>query len=411
MTLGYLVPEFPGQTHIFFLREIERLAQRGAQVHLISTRRPRVATCKHERLNSLAERTDYLFPPHVGHALRTFARRPLGLVRALGLWLATCQGPRAALRNLVALACGAELLWLSERHGFSHVHVHSCGSSALIAAFCSRLGGPSYSLTLHNPLSTFGPHQPEKWRNASFGIVITRRILEEVRSTLGPSLPGRVAVAPMGVDLERFRRGYDEPYQPWTGEGPFRVFSCGRLNPCKAHDDLIRAAGLLRDRGCEVRLQIAGSVDHAGSGYGAALEALIEEFDLRDSVELLGPRSEEEIITRLKQSHAFCLLSLEEPLGVVLMEAMALAVPVVATSAGGVPELVVDGLSGLLVSPRRPDEAASALLRLRNDPALSWALGAEGRRTVVERFGSEVSAKAILDGVRATHASDMPDSN
>jgi len=402
VVIGYFVPQFPGQTHIFFWREIVKLREFGCEVRLISTRPPPVATCRHPELLALALETHYLMGFHPGDVLRALLTRPGGLLSALGLWREISGSPREGARNFAALLCGAALFGYAQRHGLEHVHVHSCANAALIAAFSRRMGGPSYSLTLHNPLPVYGPHQAQKWRDAAFGIVITRSILREVREALGPDLPPRVEVAPMGVDPDRFRRPEGTPYRAWPGSGPFQIFSCARLHSCKRHDDLIRAAGLARERGHDVRLAIAGGTDAFEPDHAARLEALVGELGLGGCVELLGPLSEQAIIDRLCESHLFAMLSAAEPLGVVYMEAMAMEVPVIATDAGGVPELIESGCNGLLVPPAQPDVAADAILTLMHDPELARAMAAEGRRTVVERFSSAVSARTLVEAVRAT---------
>lgn len=404
LKIGYFVPQFPAQTSIFFWREIAKLREFGCEVRLISTRPPPVATCRHPELLAVAPQVHYLMGFHPGDVLRALLTRPGGLLRALKLWREVSSSPREAVQNLAALLCGAGLLGYAQRHGLDHVHVHSCANAAMIATFSRRMGGPSYSLTLHNPLPIHGPHQAQKWRDAAFGIVITRSILREVCEALGPNLPARVEVAPMGVDLNRFHRSEGAPYRPWTGGGPFQIFSCARLHPCKRHDDLIRAVGLARARGYDARLAIAGAADNISRGHPAQLEALIADLELGGSVELLGPQSEQAIIDRLRDAHLFALLSEAEPLGVVYMEAMAMEVPVVATDAGGVPEVIEAGRGGLLVPPGRPDLAADAILTLMHDPERARAMGAEGRRTVVERFSSDISARVLADAVRATVA-------
>jgi glycosyltransferase involved in cell wall biosynthesis len=202
----------------------------------------------------------------------------------------------------------------------------------------------------------------------------------------------------MGVDLEVLKR--TQPYEPWSGSGPFRLFSCGRLNPCKGHDDAVRALALVRQQGIDGRLTIAGQDDTAGCSYRAMLDGLIQELGLEGCVRLLGAVDEDVVRRELEASHAFVLASLHEPLGVAIMEAMAMGLPVVVTREGGVPELVQDGADGLLVDARSPEQIAAALVRLAGDPGLAQRLGAEGRRTVARRFHSGVSAGVIADGVK-----------
>jgi glycosyltransferase involved in cell wall biosynthesis len=197
----------------------------------------------------------------------------------------------------------------------------------------------------------------------------------------------------MGVDLERFQRS--KPYQPWDGTGPCRIFTCGRLNPCKGHDDLIRAVAHLRKQGIEAHLHIAGEEDSQSGGYRKVLGQLIVELGLVDQIKLLGAVPEETVCAELQEAHVFALASLEEPLGVVIMEAMALEVPVVVTGRGGVAELVSNGVDGLLIDPRNPLQMSEAIAKVLRDRSLARQLSDTGRRTIETSFHSGVSAEVL----------------
>jgi len=400
--IGYFIPEFPGQTHIFFWREMQALREIGIEPEVVSTRLPDRSIISHTWAEEAQGATRYLYPPTplaaLGALWTLFRAGPLGWGRSIWTLLVS-QGPFVyRVRLLLLLFFGAELGWLARRAGWSHVHVHSCGDAANVAMFARRLTGLSYSLTLHGPLRDYGPNQKQKWTHSTFALVITRRLREEVQKELAGFLPPSLDLAPMGVDLRRFERR--SPYVPWPGSGEFRLFACGRLNPCKGHDDLLRVVARLREEGVDARLEIAGA-DDVGGGCREGLERLRGELQLGDKVRLLGAVSEEEIRRRLSEAHAFVLGSLEEPLGVAIMEAMALSVPVVVTGAGGVGELVQDGVDGLLVPPRDPARMAAALLTLVRDPALAERLGRSGRARIESSFHSGVGAAALRRGVDA----------
>jgi glycosyltransferase involved in cell wall biosynthesis len=121
----------------------------------------------------------------------------------------------------------------------------------------------------------------------------------------------------------------------------------------------------------------------------------------------LGAQPEEKVQELLETAHIFVLASHEEPLGVALMEAMSMEVPVVATNAGGVPTLIRDGVEGLLVPARNAQALAGAIAALIAAPDLCASLGRAGRRRVVEGFSSRRSAQTIFDLVRhASHHSE-----
>ena len=398
--IGYFIPEFPGQTHIFFWRERKQLQAMGLRPDLVSTHRPPSRLVSHTWSEVAARETAYLFPPSAGQVagavLELLRAGPAGWIRCLRA-IATADEPglAARLRRLGLVFVGAELASCARAKGWRHVHVHSCANAANVGMFARLLSGLTYSLTLHGGLHDYGPNQKNKWRHSAFGIVITRRLKADLEENLKGFLPPVIELAPMGVDLEVLTRG--KPYEPWSGSGPFRLFSCGRLNPCKGHDDAMRALALLRQQGIDGHLTIAGQDDTQGCAYRGMLDGLMQELGLAGSVRLLGAVAEDVVRDELERSHAFVLASLHEPLGVAIMEAMAMELPVVVTREGGVPELVRDEADGLLVDARAPGQIAAALGRLAADPALARRLGAAGRKTVVDGFHSGVSARVIAD--------------
>jgi glycosyltransferase involved in cell wall biosynthesis len=302
-------------------------------------------------------------------------------------------------KYLGLLVCAAHLAGYCRRHGVTHVHVHSCGQAALLAAFAQRLGGPGYSLTLHNALEDHGPLQREKWRYARFAIVVTNRLLQQVKREIGPDLPP-VYVASMGVDLDAFQRA--TPYRPAEPGGAVRVFACGRLHPGKRHDLLIRAVSLLRKEGIDARLVVAGEDADSGTGqFRRDLENLADELGVSDVVSLPGAMSEAEIRRELESAHVFALSSDTEALGVVLVEAMAMRVPVITTAVGGTTELVRDGQNGLAVPPGDAAAIANAVRRIATDPALAGRFSAAGRTTVEAGYGSDRSAETIVRALKA----------
>ncbi|MBF0395566.1 MAG: glycosyltransferase family 4 protein, partial [Desulfobacterales bacterium] len=301
------------------------------------------------------------------------------------------------IRLAAMMFMGASLAYIARKRGWRHIHVHSCADAANIAMFSSILSGISYSLTLHGGLKDYGPNQKNKWLHASFGVIITKKLKMELESSLAGFLPKYLPTAPMGVDLKTFNRS--QPYASWSGTGIFNIFSCGRLNPCKGHDDAIKALAMVREQGINAHLTIAGQDDTSGFKYKKNLVSLISELKLNDYVHLLGAVSEDIIRQKLEESHAFVLASINEPLGVAIMEAMAMNLPVIATREGGVTELVVHNINGLLVDVHSPEQIASNFAMLAHDPALAKRLGEGGYKTVSDHFHSGVSASVIFDGV------------
>lgn len=402
MLIGYLIPEFPGQTHNFFWREREALVELGVDVVLISTRRPPKSLASPSWANKAIDDTKYLFPVRLTEIFRIaiclLQAGPSAWKRCVSLALSADNlSWTQKLRLLVLLPFAVKLVLIARQYKFQHIHVHSCADSANIAMFASRLAEVSYSMTLHNPLDTFGGNQRNKWRYAKFGVVITERLRKEVGERLAGCLPPTIGVAPMGVNTRVFKRLV--PYVPFNGTEQLRLFCCARLNPAKGFDYLIRAVCMLLQEGLDVRLEIAGEDDAGGSRYRKHLEQLILESGVSNQVKLLGAVSEAIIINHLENAHVFVLASIEEPLGVVIMEAMAMSVPVVATNAGGVPELVENGFDGILVPPKDSLAICKAILGIAESPGIAMKLSANGRSKIERSFNHKISAHAIADEV------------
>ena len=396
MRIAYLVPEFPGQTHIMFWRERTALQQLGVTTHLVSTRRPPKAIRSHDWANQAERETFYLSDIGLLDACQTALHfigfGPRAWSRALR---AAVEGNslRDLLLNLVLLSLAVRLTRYMQANKLTYVHSHSCANSALVAMFANRLANVTYSLTLHGNLGDYGPHQRLKWRHAAFAIIIKHSLHEQVLQELGEDVPKRIALAPMGVDPAIFRR--TENYVPWKGEGPLRLFSCGRLNPIKGHQDLVEAVSLLKKSGINVYLEIAGEDEVGGKGFHRELDMLITNLQLTDIVVLLGAVNEARVLEGLRAAHLFVLASHSDPLPVAIMEAMSCQTPVLATNSGGVPEIIEHGVDGFLIPPKDPNALAEAITHLANNPILAERLSKSGRSKIVQQFSSTASAREI----------------
>lgn len=405
LKIGFFIPEFPGQTHIFLWRERQALAELGIEAELISTRPPPRAVASHSWAAEAQAQTRYLMPlggEGLGILAELLRSGPTGWARGLGAAMtAEAQGLKGRLRMLALLAMGARLKRIARQQGWNHIHVHSCADSANIAMFAERLGGPGYSLTLHGPtLEGYGPNQRQKWRHARFATIISQLLTQVAEREIGADRPAVINVAPMGVDLDQIRR--QAPWQPPAPGEPLRIFSCGRLNAVKGHDHLIQTVALLRARGIDTRLEIAGEDEQGGTGYHRQLDALIAEKGLSDAVTLLGAVNETSVREGLERAHVFALASLNEGISVAIMEAMAMEMPVVVTDVGGNHELITSGRDAILVPPERPEVMADEIARLHADPDEARRLAQASRARVAADFHHRRSAQAVADGLART---------
>jgi glycosyltransferase involved in cell wall biosynthesis len=300
----------------------------------------------------------------------------------------------AFLKDVLICAPAAKrLLRECRKASITHVHVHSCARAALVAALANHMGGLSYSVTLHGPMSDYGIGQRFKWRGAKFATIITQKLLAEASEELGRDMPDRVVVQPMGVDVEEMSR--KGTYVPAKRTGKIRLFSWGRLNIVKGHQDLMQAVRILVDRGLDVELEIAGEDDDGGQGYRQVLSGHLSELGLKNHVELLGAIDAKAVKDKLCNAHIFVLASWHEPLGVAYMEAMACGVPTIGTNAGGVGELIDNGINGQLVEPKSPEMLADAIEHIVSNPDQAQALSKAGCDHIVQGFSSARGAEVI----------------
>ncbi len=398
--LGYLVPEFPSLTHIFFWREAQALRALGVDLTWISTRRPSTA-CPHAFGAWAAAETHYVYPPRPATALASLLRSPLGGARSLR-YLASLRESSLAerARGLGLLACAADLAEFARRRSLDHLHVHSCAEAAHLAALAERLSGLPYSLTLHGDLPVYGHDHHAKMERATFVSVVTRDLHQQVARFVGLP-PNRLPVVRMGIDSDFFTPGD----RALPTEGAFHFVTVARLGESKGHRFALGALRALVDGGVDAAYTIAGSGPDR-----ALIEAEIARLGLSGRVTMAGSLDEGQVRDLLRSADAFVLPSvgLGEAAPVAVMEAMATALPVVCSIIGGIPELVTDGQEGFLVPQEDSAGLAGALRRLATDRDQRLGMGRAARRRAAAEFGAGRCAAALLDRIMASRSGTAP---
>jgi len=393
MNIGYLIPEFPGQTHIMFWREIEALRQMGERVALVSTKKP-AKTCPHAFALEAIRDTYYLYLPSFANLFGWAAGGARGLAPAL-TYLRGLSDTSAMnrARHYGLLACAIDLTQWARQQRIDHIHGHSCADSAHILALARQLGGPSYSLTLHGDLSVYGPDQRSKMKDASFVHIVGRHLRRQVEDQAGVPSCGIVETF-MGVATSAAR----EPASGRSNKpGVLHLVTVARLHPAKGHAHALRAVLRGVQKGLDLNYTIVGEGPHR-----AALVALSCELGLKDRVHFAGALSESEVFESLSKADVFLLPStgLGEAWPVSIMEAMSASLPIVATDIGATSEIITHDRNGFLIP--QADEAAllKTLTLLSNDPDLRRRLGEAARTTALERFDVKISASVLRNAVR-----------
>jgi colanic acid/amylovoran biosynthesis glycosyltransferase len=205
-------------------------------------------------------------------------------------------------------------------------------------------------------------------------------------------VPERAFINRPAIEVDRFRRR--TPYTART-DGPYRLLSTGRLHWKKGFDIALLAVRDLLDSGLDVHYEIIG-----GGAEEERLRYAIRDLRLGDRVELLGARPPEFVRERLEAADAFVLPSVSEGLSNAALEAMAMEVPLISTTAGGMAEAIEDGCEGLLAPPWDANALAARLCQLLTDPALRVRLGAAARRRVEREFALGRQIACFVDEYR-----------
>lgn len=382
--IGYLLRMYPRFSQTFVVNEIRELERQGVDLRIASLRLPNEGMF-HESVTRVRAKADYLEERFVGAMRQHLSAQWKLLVRSPRVY---AQALRVVRRHRdiswFELCQAVSLLRWARKERVAHIHVHFGTDEASVAMLASMLGDLSYSLTLH-AFDIFRDNVDRgllaRKINASR---FTVTVCESNRRFMVEQIPGvdpaKIRVNYNGIDLTEFSPSAVE-------KEPFSVFSVGRFIEKKGFLHLVRAAAMLRDAGLPIVCRIAGE-----GREQERLEKEIRKHRLGDQVQLLGPLRQDEVRTWMQRSACFALPCVEakdgniDALPTVLLESLACGCPSVSTRLSGIPEILEDGESGLLVEPGDDHALAEALRRVLEDKELAQKLSVQGRVRAIERF-------------------------
>ena len=380
--IGYLLSHYPSANHTYLLREVRALREAGVAVDVVAIagddRPPDAlgADEREERSTAFVVKARGLARVALDHAV-TAVTRPLGYAAGLA---AAVRLARADLGRLVyqlfyfgeAVVAGRRL----HACGCRHVHTHYATNVAVLAA---RVFGFELSASIHGSAEFIDPSAQrlrEKVAACSFVRTISLYGKSQLMLATPPEEWPKFEVVRLGVDPGEFA-----PVAPRRSPTPFRVMSVGQLQPAKGYHLLLDVLAALAGAGRDVRLTLVGDGPSRRS-----LEARTARLGLGERVTFTGALNQGRVRALLAECDAFVLPSFAEGIPVVLMEAMAVGLPCVATRITGIPELITDGESGLLVTAADDEGLAAALARLMDDDALRARLGRVAREQVAASY-------------------------
>ena len=389
--MGIILKGYPRISETFISNEIRLLEKLGFAIHLFSMRQPR-ESFTHDSVKEIRAPVDYLpetlikpLPRLIYHNYCLAAKAP----KVYGAALKTAYRRFLRTRNSATikhlLQAGYLVHRLLDASRVTHLHAHFAHSPTSVAMFTGQLSGLPFSFTAHaKDIYTSDPAQlREKIGLARFVITCTeynRRHL--LRLADGYETP--IHRIYHGIDVELFSH---EAGNMKTPIQPYRILTIARLTAKKGLPTIYRALKILHDR------KVAFLHTHIGGGEERdKILSLISDLGLASVTQLLGTRPHDVVLEHYKNADLFVLGCEIAPNGDrdgipnVLMESMAMGVPVVVTNISGISELVENEKTGLLVPPGATDKLADAMLRMLTDVQLRNQIMAAGRQRVLGDF-------------------------
>ncbi|MFL6720875.1 MAG: glycosyltransferase [Sphingomonas sp.] len=405
MRLSYLCNLYPAVSHSFVRREIAAVQAAGHEVHRFSIRPPR---------SDLRDQADVgeaaITETVLGHgggrlvaaALILFLARPFAGIAALNAARRlSARGVKSKALHLVYWLEAAWLVRRLERLQVEHLHAHFGTNPAAVALIVAAWGGPPFSFTVHGPDEFDAPialSLPAKIEAASFVAAISSYGRSQLMRWSSPEHWHKLELIRCGVDAQFLESPVEAV--PATSTD----FVCvARLSGQKGLPLLIAACDRLRAQGESFSVTIIGDGE-----LRSELEAEIRRRGLEGVVSLAGVCTSAEIRDQLSKARAFVLPSFAEGLPVVLMEALALGRPVIATAIAGIPELV-DDQCGWLVPAGSEEALAGAMTEaLHAGPEDLASRGATGRERVQRMHDATRNAQLVIDAIERRRPSPRP---
>lgn len=413
----YLVRSWPRLSQTFIVNEVLALERRGVDLVLFSMVRSGESVIQ-PQVSEVRTTVRYLedrgpVRQRVGEHLAVFLANPRRYARttlfawrrgdlAKGYATTTTWG---CFQHAVHVA--ATIIRLRKAgNAPAHLHAHFAHDPALVALLVRRLTRLPYSFTAHArdlvqiPPSSLAARAEE----ATALITCCEANNEYIASTVPASLPA-VRVIRHGVELDRFKPRPRPTAEVDARVADVQIVTVGRLVAKKGFPDLLQALSRLRASGRHLKCQVYGDGPLLG-----ALTELRDSLGLTDAVHFAGERSREAIISALHGADVFVLTPTvgddgdRDGIPNVLVEAMACGLPVVSTSAGGIPELVTHGENGFLTAPGDVTGIEHHLATLLDDPELRQQMGEAARRTVESGYDVNSAAEQLHEIFLSEHS-------
>lgn len=382
--IAYLVSDYYAPSHTFVRREVIALRALGVDIVAFSVQRgeDRAGAAKH-----ILGRSPFAYIAALVWAFCTSPRRFLS-----SWWLALRHRPpglKALIWSQFHFVEAILLAQLLHREGATHLHNHFANSGATVGLIAAAFAQLPWSLTLHGISETDYPAGlllATKVERAAFVACASYFMRAQAMRMVSVSHWRKMIVVRCGIDLATL-----PPAAPHRESGPARIICVGRLSVEKGYFGLIEALAAIGPSNDGAELVIVGDGPMAAAVRGRA-----RELGLLDRIRFAGAHAENETLAEIARADILVLPSLMEGLPVVLVEAMALGRPVLASRVAGIPELVVEGRTGYMFTPSDWDDLKQRLAMLLGERARWPRMGSAGRKQVERAFRSDQAAKRMV---------------
>ncbi len=384
-SIAYLLSNYPMLSMIFIVREVLHLRELGLRIDVASINPPDRAPQGLTDDEAAEAAHTYCLKKHGAAGalrahLKTLVTRPFGYLRGLR-WVLRLSSldPRRLFFHLMYFTEALMVGHWMRRKGQTHLHAHLAQQAATVGLYVRYIFNAGFSITVHGPDEFYdvrGQYLAEKIEAADFICCISSFARSQMMRCCSYDQWSKFVVARLGVDPQVF-----SPQPPRVAPETFEVLCVGRLIPAKGQHVLIDAVARLALEGRRVRLRLVGLGPDETS-----LRERAAHIASPDCVVFDGGVNQDRIRCLYAAADIFCIPSFAEGIPVVLMEAMAMGIPCVTTHITGIPELIRDGIDGLLVAPSDLDALVSALSRLMDDAALRQRIAGSARERIVEHY-------------------------
>ena len=392
--IAYILGTYPYLTTTFIDREILAVIKRKVNLILIAIRKPPPFEMNSE-VRKLAKKTKYILP------VSWFLFLKINIVLIFSRPLRYCQiffylltrshrTVRERLKTLFHFYEGIYAVQMLRRCNVKHIHAHFADRAAIVAMVAAKFLDIPYSLTAHASDIYVSPIMlKEKIENAKFVTTCTfynKMYLERLTSK-------QIELVYHGVDLKDLQ--FSSKIK--NNEKPELILSVGQLKEKKGFSFLIKACGLLKSRGYNFICEIIGEGPERSN-----LEKLINDLSLENVVNLCGPLPNKKVIDKYQHATLFVLSCIpaknadRDGIPNVLLEAMGLQIPVISTKFSGIPEVIENGINGLLVDTENEEALAEAMAKLLSDSGLQKKLGRGGRKIIEDKFDVNKNIEQLL---------------